>query len=210
MPGFNITGDSGPSNKNVEFHRSHRWIIEDLGFPIGSGSDTQGLPGSTRTRAASPGAPAGAAQLALYAQSIQLPAVEFEEEKIESASLVYRVAKRANWKPVTAKFYDVWGLYQIFEEWQRKIWNVSRGIQAAVDYKGQPVFALTDGAGEVKQRYTLMGAYPSNITHGDLSYTESNVKLLVVTYSFDYAEVELLDELSGSNFSNNLGGTRTR
>lgn len=178
MPGFTGTG---PSNIGVEFHRQHRWLIEDLGIPISG----------TRTRRAGP---AVKQKAALYAQSLQLPALEFDQEIIKSPSLEYKVAKRAKWKNVTIKFYDVWGLYKEFEAWQSRIWNPNSGIQAANIYKGEPKFVLYDGKGKVKQRYTLKGAYPQSITHGELSYTSSDVKLLVVTYSYDFAEIKLFDD----------------
>ena len=202
MPGFNIPskaggGGTGPSNK-VEFHRQHRWFIESLGIPPIGGS----RPGSGAQ---------GVAAKALFAQSLQLPSLEFEQEEIKSPSLVYKVAKRAKWKNCVVKFYDVYGLYKKLEEWQKKIWSPENGIQSAIDYKGEPIFVLVDGKGQPKQRYLLKGAYPLNIDHGELSYTSSEVKILTVTYAYDYATIEFMDDQQDdSNAPNGGTGTRAR
>jgi hypothetical protein len=123
----------------------------------------------------------------LYAQSLQLPELSFKEEKIEGASMVYWVASAAKWNKVVVKFYDLHGLHEIFKDWQDLIWNPKDGIKEATGYKGEPKFVLIDGKGEKKQTYTLIGAYPSNVTHGELSYERSEIKILEVTYTFDFA-----------------------
>lgn len=181
MPGFSIIGSEQQSPKNdAEFHRAHRWYIRNIGLPGAGGSS------GTRTRAGSAGDPK------LYAHTLQLPSLSFEEEKISGgASNYYKIAKRAVWDNVTIKFYDVYGLYKIYRDWQDKIWTPDEGIKKASDYKGQPVFVLTDGQGNDSQIYTLINAYPINVNHGELSYTSNDIKLLTVTYSFDYATFEL-------------------
>jgi hypothetical protein len=175
MPGFNIGGGDGPDHKS-EFHRAHRWRIVNIGFP--------GTPPITASQR----------RLTLFAQSIQLPSLSFEEEKVAGgASNYYKIAKRASWENVTVKFYDVYGLYKIYKDWQDKIWTPQDGIKFASDYKGTAEFILTDADGEKIQSYKLVNCYPTNISHGDLSYTSPDIKLLTVTYSFDYAEIDLQD-----------------
>jgi hypothetical protein len=182
MPGFNIQGvDSNNINPKKEFHRSHRWVIESLGVP--------GMQPEER----------------LYAKSIQLPSLTFDEEKIKSgASVIYKIAKKANWQPFTIKFYDTFGMYKGFKKWQDKIWTPAMGIGLANEYKSRVILALTDGEGEVTQRYTAIGAYPKSITHGELSYESSDVKLLTVAYSYDWATIELMD-----NGGTTTGGSRS-
>lgn len=185
MPGFNIgTGNPTYPNPNAEFHRSHRWIIEELGVP--------GMQPVER----------------LYAKSMQLPSLTFDEEKIKSgASVVYKIAKKANWQPFTIKFYDTFGMYKGFKKWQDKIWTPEQGIGLACDYKSRVVLTLTDGLGVVKQRYTAIGAYPKSITHGELSYENSDVKLLTVAYSYDYATIELMDSGGTTTGGSRSGGS---
>ena len=183
MPGFNIqTHTPTGINPALEYHRSHRWVIDNLGMP-------SGMPTIHR----------------LHAQSVQLPSLVLDEEKIKSgATLEYKIAKKANWQDITVKFYDVHGLYKLYQEWQDLIWNQEDGIGRADKYKGNVIIALTDGQGKKVQCYTAYGAYPKSITHGELSYTNSEVKLLTVTYSYDYAKVEFK---AGADDTNR---TRTR
>ena len=187
MPGFNLPtkGPDGISqgqdptknpNPNIEFHRAHRWIIVDLGLP--------GPPVVER----------------LYAKSIQLPSLTFDEEAIKSgAAIDYKIAKKAKWQDMTIKFYDVYGLYEHFRKWQERIWSPAAGIGAANEYKRRVELMLTDGEGEEKQLYTAYGAYPKSVTHGELSYDSSEVKLLTVTYSYDFATIKTSDTGQGSS-----------
>lgn len=182
MPGFIVSQNSGGRITNsAQYHRAHRWVIEDLGKPSATGTV-----GGTRTRSRTSGPPER-----LHAHSVQLPSLVLDEEKIESGSAInYKVAKKAEWQDVVVKFYDVYGLFEILEEWQRIIYNPQTGIGRPDRYKGKFKVSLTDYKGDSVVTYTAHGAYPKSITHGDLTYTSSDIKLLTVTYSYDYASVE--------------------
>jgi hypothetical protein len=173
MPGFGITGD-GPSH-TIETHRTHRWRVVQFGYENVVG-------GATRNKGQSP---------LLYAKSLSLPTITFEEEKVNSSNLVYKVAKRANWQNVTLRMYDVYRHYQKIEAWRKKIWTPEQGIGLACDYKGQAIFIQYDGMGRTKRTYKLHGAYPSSINHGELSYTDSDIKIIEITYSYDFAEITI-------------------
>jgi hypothetical protein len=177
MPGFAINNTSGAISidPKAEFHRVHRWYINNLGIPASIvGSDN-----SSKFR--------------LYAHSLELPSISFEEELVNGASLKYKFPKRVLWDPVTVSFYDVFGIHKKFEKWRQAIWTPEEGIKLANDFKGEAEFILTNGKGEDKQFYTLIGCYPSKISHSELTYTSSDIKLLRVTYSFDYAKIEIID-----------------
>ena len=189
MPGFRISQKELPDraiDHKAEFLRQHRWLISDLGFPDSLSGDR-----------------AGKNRLALYAKSIELPAVDFEELNIKGLSLDYKIAKKAKFDAVTIKLYDIYGLHKIFDEWQEKIWTPSEGIKPADEYKGEAVFNLLDGDGNNLRKYRLKGAYPKRVYHDPLSMSDSEIKLLSVTYSFDWAERELFDRPSQAK-------TRTR
>jgi hypothetical protein len=175
MPGFSINGGGSgisPDNK-AEFNRNHRWRIEKFGLPDGALAGNAG----------------GARNLKLYAKSIQLPSLTFEEEKIKGANSYYKIAKRAEWQDVTVKFYDVYGLHKLFRAWQDEIWTEDDGIKGPSNYKGEPQFLLLGGTGSINQFFTLHGAYPKKVDHGDLSYDNSDIKLITVTYSYDFATI---------------------
>ena len=188
MPGFNIgRGTDFGINPKREFHRNHRWVIENLGvIPYG------------------PGAP----EERLYAKSVQLPSLAFDEEKINSgATVTYKIAKKANWQDFTIKFYDTFGLYEHFRKWQNKVWSPEFGIGLANDYKSSVILALTDGSGKIVQRYTALGAYPKSVTHGELSYDSPEVKMLTVTYSYDWATIDLMDTGETTSSGSSSGGS---
>jgi len=195
MPGFNIGGNgSGPSNL-IRLHREHRWEIMDLGIPAGvSGVAQPG--GRSGTIARSPSQHTRNATK-FYAKTLQLPSLSFENEEVKGAGHKYKFAREADWDDVTVTFYDTFGLYQQFKTWQDLIWTPENGIGLADIYKGHPSFALIDEQGKRIQRYNLKGAYPRKISHGDLSYTSSEVKLLSVTFSYDWAEIVLEDNDTG-------------
>jgi len=194
MPGFNIGGSQPNQPRNtVEFHRAHRWIISSLGIPTAVG-------GTSTTE-----------KLRLYAQSIQLPSLSFEEKKIKGGNSYYKIAKRADWQDVVVKFYDVHGLFDLFNKWQDAIWTPEEGIKVPSGYKGDPKFRLLAGDGGKVQEYRLKGAYPKLINHGEMSYTSSEVKILTVTFSYDFAEVEFFSpqpSRGGNGNTRSVGGAR--
>ena len=177
MPGFAINNTSSDFSidHKAEFHRSHRWRIEDLGPPANLGiKDFH--------------------KLRLYAKTLELPSLTFEDEKVDGASIKYKFPKRALWDNVTVSFYDVYGLYSILRKWQQAIWSPGTGLNLVNDFKGSAKFILTDGFGlEEKQIYTLVGCYPTKITHSELSAASSEIKLLTVVYAFDYATIKIND-----------------
>lgn len=188
MPGFNITGQEGPSN-TMEVHRDHRWRVENFGLPMELASEET----IAWTR-----------RLHLYAKSLDLPSVSFEEAEIEGASIKYKVATKATFEPVTLTMYDVIGMHKIFDNWQKLIWTPQAGIQPANKYVGEPRFSLLDGAGNVLRTYTLINAYPKSVTHSELSYQSSELKLLKIVYSYGWMELDL-----SSDTPSNLTRTRT-
>ena len=72
MPGFAINNtptDTGSIDHKAEFHRAHRWRIENLGAPnIGIGIFEGNL----------------------YAHTLELPSLTFEDEKVAGADLKYK------------------------------------------------------------------------------------------------------------------------
>lgn len=171
MPGFNIhdTGSRDPS-ATEEFHRAHRWAIETLGEP-------GGVTGATRS----------GAQPFVYAKSLKLPSLQFDEELIPGGSSNYSFAKVAVWQACEISFYDVFGLYSILKKWRELVWTPSGGLNVADAYKGNPRILLLDGNGNTTFSFELQGAWPKHLHHGELNYTSSEIKLVTVTFGYDFA-----------------------
>lgn len=193
MPGFaiNQTDSSTSIDHQAEFHRAHRWQIENLGIPFSINASSVFRP-------------------RLYAKTLELPSLSFEEEKVDGASLKYKFPKRANWDNITVSFYDVQGIHNRFHLWQQSIWTPEEGLKPAADFKGTAVFLLTDGSGEEMQRYTLVGCYPTKVSHSELSAASSEVKLLNVTYAFDYATIIIKDLAPRSSDQQTASTVRAR
>tara|TARA_R100001244_G_scaffold25113_3_gene25505 strand:+ start:13037 stop:13690 length:654 start_codon:yes stop_codon:yes gene_type:complete len=199
MPGFAISGKEKGQNPNykAEFHRAHRWMIEDIGVPMSSNSNNN--VGGTQTRGGfNASGMASKGDLKLYAKSLKLPSLSFEEVKVNAGSLTYSFPKKAKWENVVVEFYDVYGLHQIFRDWQDKIWTPDEGMKIVDAYMGEPIFKLLDGQGKEQQKFTLKNSYPINVDHGELSYDSSDVKLLIVTYVFSHAVIEIKDRPTSS------------
>lgn len=204
MPGFAIGGNGSGPNNTDQFHRVHRWRVASLGIPSSAVSASGSL-GGTRTRS---GAGGGVDNRPIsYVKSLQLPSLSFEEEKVMGSSIYYKFAKSAVWEDVTVKFYDVYRQYEDLRTWQRAIWLPETGLQPANVYKGMPVFELIDHQGRTVQRFELINAYPKKVDHGDLTMTSSEIKIISVVFSFDWANIFVGD--SNAISASNNGTTTT-
>lgn len=165
MPGFNIGGSGeGPPN-TVETLRQHRWRILTLG-PVGARESSR----------------------LVIAQSLQLPNVNIEEQVIQGALIAYKFAKTVKWDDATVTFYDTFGLLRELETWRDEVYTDAAGIQSHSDYKQDSEFELLRADGEVDVRIRLKNSWPKNIAHGPLSYGSSDIKIITLTLSYDYAE----------------------
>ncbi len=177
MPGFKITGGTAEATESAqstaEFHRSHRWSIVSIGFP-------SAVAGQTGSRDESP---------RLFAKSLKLPVLQFDEELVLGGSSYYTFAKAAAWQSAEVTFYDVFGLFNLLAQWQQLIWSPANGLNVADIYKGNPQFDLLDGAGTAVLSFKMTGAWPKAISHGEMSYTSSEIKSVTLNYAYDFAEI---------------------
>ncbi len=168
MPGFNIgSGNVGDPSPNAEVHRAHRWRIESLGELQDSSNNF------------------------LYAKTLQLPNFSVDEETHIGASVKYKFAKVINWEDVTVTFYDVIGLYEQLFGWQNLVFTPNEGIKSADIYKKESRFVQTDGKGDqAGPRYILKNSWPKTISHSPLSYESSEIKLITLVLSYDFADIQ--------------------
>jgi hypothetical protein len=168
MPGFKVFGtEQGVAVPNVLL--KHQWEIVKLG-PIQI-NDT------------SP---------ARYAKEVELPKISFEEEQVRGAALIYKFASMAKWEDVNVTFYDTEGLAAQIESWRKLVYSDENGLGLASDYKQTSKFRLIDrdASGSTLVMFTLNNSWPKTIGYGQLTYTDSDAKIISLTLSYDYAVIE--------------------
>ena len=125
----------------------------------------------------------------LFAKSVQLPGFNIEEEMVHGSAIKYKFAKTVNWDDVLITFYDTSGILEGLKQWQERVWTPELGIQPAGKYKGTATFNLTGGSvSDTGFTFILKNCWPKSIKHGLLSYDNSEIKVIELTLSYDWAE----------------------
>jgi hypothetical protein len=74
------------------------------------------------------------------------------------------------------------------KEWRKSVWTPECGIKIAGDYKKNSTLRSYLPTGAKANEWRLINSWPSQIRYGDLTYTGSNVKMVEVTVTYDWAE----------------------
>lgn len=116
-----------------------------------------------------------------------MPTFTVNKETYQGASLEYKFAKSVTWEDIKVSWYDSSGLLEIMSKWRGNVWSPECGLADANHYKRQSRLEhyLPTGAGA--NAWLLKNSWPSQIRHGDLTYTSSDVKLIEVTITYDWA-----------------------
>ncbi len=124
----------------------------------------------------------------IHLRDATLPTFTAEEDSILAASLNYKWAKGIRWDDIKVSWYDTQGLIGIMKKWRQSVWTQSDGLKVGGHYKkeSQLDYYLPDGSGVVSWR--LINSWPKVIKHGEMTYTNSEVKLVEVTIAYDWAE----------------------
>jgi hypothetical protein len=176
MPGFNITNKEskrtlGEPGYNVDPFLQHRWFIRKLG-PVGNNP-------------------------LIFAKDLSLPVFRADKQEVLGSNLFYKFAKNINWQDVTVTFYDMNDTLEELEVWREKVQNITKGIGVhggSFGYKDTCIFSLIDGEGKEEQKITLSNAWPLSIDQGKLDYADSEIKLISVILSYDYAKFKKRDD----------------
>lgn len=177
MPGFRVNGVSGtfggeeksaatagpPATR--EYHYSYTWQVLEL---VGNYEY----------------------MMITTIRDISLPTFRVTTETQQGASLEYKFAKNVSYEDVKVTFYDTVGLLEKVKEWRKTVWTPQEGLKVANDYKKRSrinVFTPEWNQND-SQNFTLHGSWPSVIRHGELTYTKSDVKIVEVTITYDWAE----------------------
>ncbi len=150
----------GPSNTQ-EILRNHRWLIKQLG-PINPDK-------------------------LIFAKEVSLPELRIDRQEILAGLNWYKFAKSTKWEDVTVSLYDEGTLLADIGNWRDQVYTPDGGIQSHDTYKQDCVFSLLNGDGLSVYDVTLTGAWPANISHSKLSFSDNQIKLITLTIAYDYA-----------------------
>jgi len=170
MPGFNAGAIGDPSGLPLEqkpFY-TYTWELASLG----GFSPNKFLP-------------------LISLRECTLPAFAFGKEEVQGASLNYKYASDVTWDDVRLTFYDMPRkgvlLQPILEGWSAEVWNCAAGIGYASDYKNDTKITVFNADKTAEYDWTMYGSWPSTIRDGELSYTTSDIKIVEVIVTYDWA-----------------------
>lgn len=125
----------------------------------------------------------------IHLKDATLPAFVVNKEMVLGASLEYKYGKSVTWEDIKVTWYDTFGFLNVVRDWRRRVWTEENGLNPSGAYKRDSIIAVLapDDANDAA-RYKLFGSWPSVIRHGDLTYTNSDVKVVEVTVTYDWAE----------------------
>ena len=185
MPGFIVRkgqfggeGQAWAGNSTDEFIYNYTWqIINLMDKRVGSGGPETAL---------------------IYAKEMTLPTFTVGIEHQQGASLEYKFAKNVSWDDIKITFYDSVGMINILRDWRRQIWTSQQGLLQANQYKKESLIDILTPSWDSDSStvWRLFGSWPSVIRHGELTYTGSDVKIVEITVTYDFAH-----EIGGSSES---------
>ena len=175
MPGFNIGNvvankDSPSTTENVL--TNYRWFIRKLG-PV-------------------------SLEVLRFAKELTLPTVNIEPQEVLGGTIHYKYARMVKFEDASVILYDDGNIFDQLNAWYQQVYTSKAGIQQHNAYKQECEFVLINGAGNEVESITLKGAWPKRITHGKLSYSDNNLKVMEVTISYDYFLTSMTSGASGS------------
>ena len=130
------------------------------------------------------------AQSLIHLKEASLPTYTANVEKYIGGSVEYKFAKSVSWDDIKLSWYDTVGLLPVIREWRMRVWSPAYGLRSANEYKALTTLTCFLPNGDREYSYLLYGSWPSSIKHGDLTYSNSDVKSIDVTLTYDYAEEE--------------------
>ena len=169
MPGFNVGGLGVGPAAAVQPFCSYTWQIQNLfGTQI---LDTTPL---------------------IYLKECTLPTFSAKKEEVLGGSLAYKYADGVTWEDVRVTFYDVplngQTLAGYLRNWRTKVWSAAAGIGAPDDYKADSKIDVYNSDSTITKTWTLFGSWPQIIRDGELTYTNSDIKIVEVVICYDWAD----------------------
>lgn len=170
MPGFVVNGFGRGAPSSVKPYYKYTWeILHLFGEGVGPNPPAERLP-------------------LIYAKDASLPSWGFDKEEVQGSSSTYKFAKSIKWDDIKISWYDTSGLSDKVRAWRRLVWTPEGGLTSPDSYKRTSILRVYTFAWTLPVTWTMYNSWPMTVKTGDLTYTESNVKLVEVTLSYDWAE----------------------
>ena len=126
--------------------------------------------------------------LFVYAKTLTLPEVSFDEDYGPGASVDYKFPSKAIFSDVELSFYDLHGLYAKLDAAYKRIWSPDTGLMAANNYMAESIFTQHDGQKKKTNTFKLVNSYIKKLSHSPLTYDASDLKVVNVTIGYSWAE----------------------
>ena len=92
------------------------------------------------------------------------------------------------WDDVKVTWYDTYLMLDTLKKWRESVWTPEKGLMPATDYKTGSILSTNLPDGTATNEWNLVNSWPSTIRYGDLTYTNSDIKIVDVTIAYDWAE----------------------
>ena len=120
------------------------------------------------------------------------PTFTVAKESYIGVNLEYKYAKNITWDDIKLTWYDT-GMISYIRRWRESVWSQKSGLMPAKNYKKNTILRCFLPGSDTNRTegyfgWKLVGSWPSSISSGDLSYTNSEAKIVEVTLTYDWAE----------------------
>jgi len=122
-----------------------------------------------------------------------LPTFTANQDTYVASSLEYKWAKSVTWEDIKVTWYDTTGLINVMRDWRSRIWSQEKGLMVASEYKKRSQIDVYLPTGRQVVTWCLIGSWPKVIRQGELTYTSSDVKLVEVVITYDWAYDSVTD-----------------
>ncbi len=178
MPGFVVQGVGRSTDaSNIKPYYSYTWEVGEIFGALHNARD--------------------AVQLCV---NITMPKFSVKPEEVDGGSIVYKYAGSVRWENVNVTWYDTHHIAPYIKMWRERIWNNFIGLGVADEYKHNSVVTVLTYDLALYKKWTLVGSWPSEISEGELTYTDSDIKQISVSLAYDYGIDELSDESASAFF----------
>lgn len=172
MPGFRVGSVGSGAFGRPDVYTSYSWAIDNIFGTVVPESGSNPL---------------------IYANSISLPTFSVDKETYQGSALQYKFAKGISWDDVRVVWYDTVGMLGVVKKWREAVWDPEKGLRNPSEYKKTSTIASELSDGSKRNSWELINSWPSIIRHGELTYVQSDAKMVEVTVTYDWA-VELPSE----------------